>query len=264
MEKETAPADLHGLYQSIYNKDKGEHFLKYRGGKVLSEAHEKALAWLAEKGVSLEDCLDFGCGEADFLGNMPKGSRRIGIDYSENALANARAKYPGLELISGAEPALSPFTSAMDVIFSFGTLEHTDDPKAVLKNLLAGVKPGGYLVVSCPSFLNVRGVIWMTLVLLWDVPMSLSDRHFLTLRDFQDMAAEAGARIEDAFSAELPTAQGADFGRDMRKRLTNALRDAKMDNSRVEKAVQWFERNLADFPSGGLSGAETVYILKKP
>lgn len=264
MEKETAPANLHGLYESIYAKDKGEHFLKYRGGKLLSEAHEKALAWLAEKGAPLHDCLDFGCGEADFLGNMPAGRRRIGIDYAENALANARRKYPSLELIRGAEPALAPFASAMDAVFSFGTLEHTEDPRAVLKSLLACVKPGGYLVLSCPSFLNVRGVIWMSLVLLWDVPMSLSDRHFLTLADFKEMAAESGAGLVDAFSAELSAAQGADFGRDMRKRLTNALRDAKLDNSRVEKAVAWFERNLADFPSGNLSGAETVYVLEKP
>jgi hypothetical protein len=152
----------------------------------------------------------------------------------------------------------------MDVVFSFGTLEHTENPRAVFRSLLGAVKPGGWLMVSCPSFLNVRGVIWMALSLLWDVPMSLSDRHFLTVSDFRDIARENGIRMEDAFSAEFATAQGSDFGRDMRKRLTNALRDAKMDNSRVEKAVAWFERNLADFPAGALSGAETVYAFQRP
>lgn len=151
----------------------------------------------------------------------------------------------------------------MDLVFSFGVLEHMDDPRSTLGSLFACAKDDGLVVVSCPSFLNVRGVIWMTLALLWGVPMSLSDRHFLTLQDFKDMASSHGGVLVEAFSADLSVGQGADFGRDMRKRLTNALRDAKLDNSGVEKAVQWFERNLPDYAAGELSGAETVYVFEK-
>lgn len=104
---EKGNAELHDFYQGIYAKDKNRHFLKYRDGKILSEAHEKVIAWLREGGPRHDEVLDFGCGEADFLGHFPPGPRRVGIDYSENAIANAKAKYPGLELVCGLEKDIS-------------------------------------------------------------------------------------------------------------------------------------------------------------
>ena len=255
--------ELHTLYQNIYQKGKNEHFLKYRDGRVLSEAHERVLAWLAANEPAVGTLLDFGCGEADFLAHVPDGTRRVGVDFSEAAIANGKTRYPGLELECGTEAALEPWHGRVDVVTSFGTLEHMDDPRSSLERLFACARPGGLVIASCPSFLNVRGVIWMALVKLFDVPMSLSDRHFLTVQDFREMSAANGAELIGAFSTDLAVGQGAYFGRDMRKRLTNALRDAKLDNSRVEAAVAWFERNLPDFATGELSGAESVYLMRK-
>jgi SAM-dependent methyltransferase len=258
-----ANKDLHTLYENVYAGDKGQHFLKYRGGKRISEAHEKAMRWLADHGCSLETVLDFGCGEGDFLGHLQRSGRRVGIDYAEKAIETARERYPEVDFRVGRDGDLASLASFADVVTCFGVLEHSELPQRTLGDLVASTKPDGVLLVSCPSFYNVRGIIWMTLALLWDVPMSLSDRHYLALPDLREMGAAHGADLVEAFSAEHSVAQGEDFGRDMRRRLTNALRDARMSNANVEKTVSWFERNLTQFASHDLSGAETVYVFRR-
>ena len=58
------------------------------------------------------------------------------------------------------------------------------------------VEKDGYLINLCPSFLNVRGHVWMTLQLLFDVPMSLSDLHFLCPFDFEEFCEGKGYELE--------------------------------------------------------------------
>ena len=58
------------------------------------------------------------------------------------------------------------------------------------------LKPQGQLVVTCPSFLNLRGHVWMTLQLLLDVPMSLTDLHFICPFDMERWAEELELRCE--------------------------------------------------------------------
>lgn len=102
----------------------------------------------------------------------------------------------------------------------------------------------------------------MTLVKLFQVPMSLSDRHFLSVADFRDFAAASHLQLFYTESVDQDLGQGKDFRRDMERRLNNALRDAKMSNQGVGDLLAWAERNLSDFASDALSGAETLYYFK--
>ena len=54
---------------------------------------------------------------------------------------------------------------------------------------------------------------------------------------------------------------------DLQKRLTNALRDAKLDNTQVKPFIEWLEKvvryrevNNADT----LGGATALYLMQKP
>jgi 2-polyprenyl-3-methyl-5-hydroxy-6-metoxy-1,4-benzoquinol methylase len=130
--------------------------------------------------------LDFGCGEADFLAAAARFERRVGIDFSKQAMKNDRCKYgsKGLTPLHGSDGLLEDFLGTMDVVTSFGTLEHLDKPFETFHKLACCLRDNGVLIVSCPSFLNARGIIWMSLVMLFNVPMSLSDKHFLTIPIF--------------------------------------------------------------------------------
>lgn len=255
---------LKDYYDEVYNGDKNQHFLKYRRGAKASETHQLAAQWLVRHSPNCETLLDFGCGEADFLGHfVPPEVRRVGVDYSEAALANARAHYPGIELVLGDQGCLARYTASFDVVTSFGTIEHLDDPKAAIEELRACLRPGGLLLLSCPNFVNVRGVIWMTLSKLFDVPMSLSDRHFVSPADMKRWSAELGLELVAMKAVDLDVGQGDYLCVDMKKRLTNALRDAKMDGSNVDRLLDWVQVNLPYFPAGDLSGSECLYLLRQ-
>ena len=74
----------------------------------------------------------------------------------------------------------------------------------------------------------------MTLQLLFDVPMSLSDKHFLTPKNIVSFLNGTGKKIVKMVSVDNEVTQGNYFAKDMRKRLTNALSDASLPNDKVE------------------------------
>ena len=256
--------DLKDYYDYAYSVGKSTHFLKYRGGRELSEEHVWVRDWIdKEYSGSRQQMLDFGCGEANFLRVMTRFECRIGIDFSERALAKAREGGEGLDLRLGTEEILELFYGQMDIVTSFGTLEHTNDPEATFRRLFQCVRwnAGGTLILSCPSFLNARGVIWMTLALLFNVPMSLSDRHYLSPAVFTSWLRGSGRSLE-LHSVDHDVTEGDYFAVDMTKRLNNALRDAGMDNSKVDQLISWVNENRQWFPCSDLSGANMIYIIR--
>ena len=51
------------------------------------------------------------------------------------------------------------------------------------KKAVNNLKKEGMIISASPSFMNPRGYVWMTLQLLLNVPMSLSDVHFFSPTD---------------------------------------------------------------------------------
>lgn len=256
--------ELKQYYERAYTAGKNAHFLKYRYGQDLAEEHVQAMIYINDRYAGPKgNILDFGCGEADFLRSITGFSHRVGIDFSETALAGARAKDSGLDLRLGTENLLGEFTGWADIVTSFGTLEHLGDPESVFRSLMRCVtwERGGALIISCPSFLNVRGVIWMTLVKLFDVPMSLSDKHFITPSVISSWLIGTGRSLT-MHSVDHDVTEGEYFEIDMRKRLTNALRDAGMNNSKVENLLEWVTANRQWFPANEFSGANMVYVIE--
>lgn len=256
--------ELKAYYQDVYSKDKNSHFLKYREGRKLSESHEWSIKWISENLKNKGSVLDFGAGEGDFLGALHSWSQLIAVDYSDKALVTAKQKYPSLELIQGDEKVLENYNQGIDLVVSFGTLEHMDRPFETFAALVSAVRPGGHLIVSCPSFLNTRGIIWMTLAKLLKVPMSLSDKHALSIADFKKFEEKDGrVKLIDYKSTDFQVSYGDYFFIDMKKRLTNALRDAKLDNSHVDDLLEWVYDNQSYLPQNEFSGVEGTYIFKR-
>jgi 2-polyprenyl-3-methyl-5-hydroxy-6-metoxy-1,4-benzoquinol methylase len=253
---------LRNYYNRIYSRGKNKYFIKYRHKGELSEAHKIARGWILKNSRKAKSILDFGCGEADFLASLKFIPERIGIDFSKIAIQNASKNNPELRFILGNQGSLKQFKGKIDIVTAFGVLEHMDNPQATFRNLALCLKKNGVLIVSCPSFINVRGIIWMTLVKLLKVPMSLSDRHHLSINDFRIFAKDTNLQLIECHSLDLELAQGKDFRLDMRKRLINALKDAHLENRRVSSLIKWFEDNMQYFAKNKFSGAEMLYIFR--
>ena len=72
-----------------------------------------------------------------------------------------------------------------DVVISLGTLEHMDDPNTALHKIIRLASNDGKVILTCSHFINVRGLVWMTLALALDVPMSLTDKRFISPFDIK-------------------------------------------------------------------------------
>ena len=101
----------------------------------------------------------------------------------------------------------------------------------------------------------------MTLQLLFQVPMSLSDIHFFSPFDFLEIAKKHQIDLEWTTFAH-DRVYGEKLILDMRKRLNNAIRDAGMDNSRVEDLMHWLERVIQiDTVATKNNGGKGFYVF---
>jgi hypothetical protein len=150
-----------------------------------------------------------------------------------------------------------------DAVVLQGVAEHLDHPFDELRWLFERlVAPRGCLITSSPSFLNPRGYVWMTLNLLFDVPMSLSDLHFLCPFDFERFADELGSPLL-VKSTDQDWGVGQRLLLDFAKRLPNALADAGMPTSGVPRLLDWLSHAAPYFSENDYSGVNVAYRLDK-
>ncbi|MBI2890107.1 MAG: methyltransferase domain-containing protein [Nitrospirae bacterium] len=254
---------LKELYEGVYEKGEEKFFSKFVRGKNVSETNEVVLASTRWRGKRV---LDVGCGTGTLAFLIARAGARdvVGIDYAESAIRQAQLSHQAPNL-SFRCMDLANWKGRADVIVSCGTLEHTDDPRGTIAALARRLSPGGSLILTCPCFLNIRGFIWMALNMLLRVPMSLSDLHFISPFDIERWVAGTSLRLVRVRTFDHSRGSGPLMLADLRKRLTNALRDAKLDNSRVEPFVEWLDHVVAYFSERPhrLEGATALYVLKR-
>jgi 2-polyprenyl-3-methyl-5-hydroxy-6-metoxy-1,4-benzoquinol methylase len=118
--------------------------------------HLAVYAWIAER-VSGLDVVDMACGEgygADVLGGRARSV--IGVDANPEAHAHAAARYRGdnLRFVRDLVERFAP-EDRCDVVCFLQTIEHLEDPDAVLDHLRSILRPGGAAYISTPNVLTL-------------------------------------------------------------------------------------------------------------
>jgi SAM-dependent methyltransferase len=103
------------------------------------------------------DVLDAGCGVgygAAYL--APHARTVVGLDRAEEAIAVARSRYtaPNTEYVEGDLLALPFPDAAFDVVCAFETIEHVDDPAAMVAEAARVLRTDGRLIASTPHVLR--------------------------------------------------------------------------------------------------------------
>jgi len=98
--------------------------------------------------------VDVGCGDGaatSVAARLNPGHRFVGVDWSADALRQARSR--GLALVRAeVEPAGLPIASARaDVVVMSELIEHLLDPDSALEEVRRVLKPGGTLLLSTPN-----------------------------------------------------------------------------------------------------------------
>ena len=210
--------------------------------------------------------LEIGCGEGQLAIKIAEKNAEVtAVDYSTEAIKKAN------ELVGNASLNNIHFECMdykelpkhkYDVVVMNGVLEHMDSPFEMLDFIcLNFLGSGGRIVTSSPNFINLRGYVWMTLTLLFEVPMSLSDLHFLAPWQFEDYCTERKYMLNMS-SCQLSWGGGDVMISDLKGRLPNALKDANMSTDHIQDLIDWLNRAKDYVPGNELSGAMMVYKIE--
>ena len=116
--------------------------------------HLVVYRWIAERCAGL-DVVDMACGEGygtDVLAG--RAARVTGVDANPEAHEHARLKYarPGVRFV---RDLVESYDEPCDAVVFLQTIEHVQDPEAVLEHLRGMLRPGGAAYVSTPNLLTL-------------------------------------------------------------------------------------------------------------
>jgi len=253
---------LQNLYEGVYRGGKESFFSRFVGGKDISETDK--LVWAATD-FNGKRVLDIGCGTGETAAGIAARSAQsvVGIDYASSAIKEAKRRHqaPNLDFRVGSA---SEWKDVVDVVVSCGTLEHMPEPRKELNRMIQIVGGVGVIVLTCPYFLNIRGFVWMTLALLLDVQMSLTDKHFISPFDIESWLVDTPMQLNSVQTFDYERGNGSQMLADMKKRLTNALRDANLPNDKVDKALEWLGK-VVEYENrttpARFGGSNALYII---
>ena len=134
--------ELQKQYWRYWNSRTG-----YPSGYALRRG-DKILAFLKYLHLQRPTILDMGCGMGWFANQLTKYGPTTGIDLSEDAIAQARSRFPEATFQAGNVFEMDLHEGYFDVIVSQEVIAHVTDQKAYLDRAVRLLKPRGYLIIT--------------------------------------------------------------------------------------------------------------------
>jgi SAM-dependent methyltransferase len=116
--------------------------------------HLVVYQWIAERSRGL-DVVDLACGEGYGTGVLARRAAHVtGVDANPEAHEHARLKYtrPGVRFV---RDLVETFDEPADALVFLQTIEHVQNPGAILDHLRSLLRPGGTAYVSTPNVLTL-------------------------------------------------------------------------------------------------------------
>ncbi len=184
------------FYQGFWEET--PDFIRYNPGA----RHRRRMILRLLGAEPFDSMLDVGCGNGELLalvGQAMVGDGRgapalAGADLSPDQVERNRKRMPGAEFFA-LDVQVAPLPRTFDVVVCSEVVEHLDDARTAVANLAQMVKPGGRLLITCPS-----GTMYAT------------ERHFghvrhPTAHDLAAWAEAVGLRVETLWNWGWPTYQ---------------------------------------------------------
>ena len=125
--------------------------------------------WAALSGTILDD----GCGLGTYLEAMaPFSRRRFGLEVELDRAVQALAQAEGVVQAVGEK---IPFTdNSFDLLLSNEVIEHVEDDRQAVVEMVRVVKPGGRIVIFCPNRwypVEQHGIFWRGRYKFGNIPL---------------------------------------------------------------------------------------------
>lgn len=161
--------------------------------KWIASSQSEKKNFLSRCGLAGGRILDVGCGSGFFLRALDaKKWDRFGLELSETAAEAAERALGSGHVSAGALTRSALADASFDVVTFWSALEHTNEPRATLREARRIVKTGGSLIVQLPNAASYQarlfGGEWFKL----DAPRH---RYHFTLAALDRLLAETGFQI---------------------------------------------------------------------
>jgi ubiquinone/menaquinone biosynthesis C-methylase UbiE len=201
-------------YQELYDLE--QTYWWFVGRRLL--ARQMVQRYAGRKGLYL---LDAGCGTGGTLSRLAGLGDLFGFDYSEYALGFCQQRGFSL-LVAGDLTALPYADNSFDVLLSCDVLEHLDDDRGGLAEMVRVLKPGGSVVLTLPAHQS-----------LWsEHDEALAHRRRYSARQLRGILQEAGLRV-----AKLSPVVTVAFAPILLFRLLQRLRPRRADQPQTDLRV---------------------------
>lgn len=166
--------------------------------------YEMAARAMQQRGAGGETLLDVGCG----VGNLwpfvrERFSRCVGVDAVRYEGLPDDVEFAQADLNS---PRIPLPDGCADVVASIETIEHLENPRAFMRELVRLAKPGGHVIVTTPNQLSLLSLLTLIVKQRFS---AFQDVHYpahvtaLLEVDLRRIAAECGlAEIEVAYTIQ--------------------------------------------------------------
>ena len=127
------------------------------------------------------------------------------------------------------------------------------------------MKPKGKIIITTPNWTNPRGYVLMTLLHLFDAPITLADLHYLTPIDHEKWAKKLDMKIKWR-TIEKSWGHGEVLIKDFKRRIPNVLSEAGLPKKEknIASLIKWLENNVLKLDNSlPQSGAVGLYVYSK-
>lgn len=149
--------------------ERGEPSHVWRAGQERRLAIIQAAAGERLRGKVFVD----GCGLGTYLGKLaPDANPAIGLDIEHERTVQARQKTP--RVVCGAGEFLPFPADSFDLILSHEVLEHVQDDRKAIQEMVRTLRPGGRLVLFCPNRgypFETHGMYWRGKYRFGNIPL---------------------------------------------------------------------------------------------
>ena len=163
-----------------------------------------------------ENILDLGCGTGDLAKKLfDYGANVIGVDKSENMIAQAKGKYPSIKFMVHNATELE-FNSEFDVVFSNATLHWVKPPNVALNCINKSLKPGGRFIAEFGGKGNVQTITDEIIRQIkeagFEYKMEQFPWFYPSIAEYSTLMEEAEFRVIFAHYFDRPTYLSGDSG----------------------------------------------------
>lgn len=159
----------------------------------IESSQSEKTRFLSSCGLAGGSILDVGCGSGFFLRALsPAKWERFGVETSEGAARAAERAVGSGHVFAGTLTQSAWADSTFDVVTFWSALEHTNEPRASLREAKRIIKNGGSLIVQAPNAASYQarffGGDWFAL----DAPRH---RYHFTLSLLDRVLSEIGFEV---------------------------------------------------------------------